>query len=645
MSRKILIVEDQFIEANDLKIILEGAGHKVCGVAKSYDHACLLLERERPDFVLLDIFLTGKLTGLDFAAVLSKENIPFIYLSANSNQSVLETAKTTRPYGFLVKPFRDKDVLVALDIAGYRHEHHLELMDKQEKLLSNILAGILGEKSNAENMLLRLAHAFKPSVPFDFAFIDVDLTNDDLDSLFCLKRTGFDEYDVTTGSRVKEDMHLDAREYIDWRKATSTMQGILLENIEELEVACKKNPFVNVMIKASGAQSRLIVPLLSDGGVHMGVRFYSKEPQAYTADHLELLNPLRSLLSMVIDTIRRQKGNMAASVTSETRQNHAAKIPQIEGIVGRSTKLLHALDLAVQVANFDLTALILGETGVGKEGLVQAIHQLSGRSKKPLVKINCAAIPSLLIESELFGHEKGSFTGAYDRRIGKFEQAQGGTVFLDEIGELPLEVQTKLLRVLQERELERIGGRTTINIDVRVIAATNRNLHKDVTEGRFRMDLFYRINVFPIVLPPLRERKDDIPLLTEHFLRQHAVRSGTEPKRLSSSVSEQLLNYSWPGNIRELQHVMERSIVLSHSNIITRVDLPVDIMAAEPIYESIQETFRSIAEVDRDHIIAALTKCNGRVSGKGGAAEMLNIPATTLNSKMKKLGISWKFLY
>jgi transcriptional regulator with PAS, ATPase and Fis domain len=302
------------------------------------------------------------------------------------------------------------------------------------------------------------------------------------------------------------------------------------------------------------------------------------------------------------------------------------------------------MDQATRVAAFDTSVLVLGETGVGKEGLAYAIHLQSRRSQKPYIKVNCAAIPSALIESELFGHEKGAFTGAIERRIGKFEQAQGGTIFLDEIAEIPLEIQTKLLRVLQEKELERIGGRTTIKVDVRVIAATNRNLHEDVATGKFRMDLYYRINVFPIVLAPLRERKEDIPLLTGYFLNLHASITGSPVKQITSSVLDQLVAHSWPGNIRELQHVIERNIVLSDALVITSIQLPEETVKEGLIGVSV-EKFKSFAEVNRALIIAALDKCKGRVSGKGGAAEMLNIPATTLNSKMKKLGIARRYTY
>lgn len=461
MGLKVFIVEDQFIEANDLKLILESAGHSVCGIAKSVDAALDLLTTIRPDIVLLDIFLKGPKTGIDLAPALSEAKIPFIYISANSDPSTLDAAKTTRPDGFLVKPFKKQDILVALDIAIYRYQYAAE----QARL-----------------------------------------------------------------------------------------------HVQETETSSR------------------------DG----------------------------------------------------TRQ---PKPKEFNDIIGSSDKLLQALELVSQVAPLDTTVLILGETGVGKEGIAKAIHQISRRKHKPLIKVNCAAIPPGLIESELFGHEKGAFSGASDRRIGKFEQAQGGSIFLDEIGEMPLETQTKLLRVIQEKELERIGGRSTIKLDIRIITATNRNLYKEVGAGKFRIDLYYRINVFSITLPPLRERAEDIPELVDYFLKKHAGLSQSLPKKIEAGALSKLQKYAWPGNIRELENVIERQIILTPSNIISSIDLP----ESEPGFD-IDSQDKMKTNNQKQLILSALAKSNGKVSGKGGAAEILNMPAPTLVSRMKKLGISWRFV-
>ena len=309
-------------------------------------------------------------------------------------------------------------------------------------------------------------------------------------------------------------------------------------------------------------------------------------------------------------------------------------------IIGRSLELQETLRLISRVATTSSTVLILGETGTGKELVARAIHNNSTRKSKSMVKVNCATLPANLIESELFGHERGSFTGATDRRIGKFEQANNSTLFLDEIGEMPLDLQVKLLRALQEKEIERLGGRTTIQVDVRIIAATNRDLEKEVEEGRFRADLYYRLNIFPIPLPPLRERRDDIPLLANHFVQKLSLKTGRKISSLSKYVLEQIVCYDWPGNIRELEHVIERSMLLSDGDILQQLYLPNRRQKDATNKRSDNEyAVKTIEENEREHIITVLRKCKGRVAGYKGAAKFLGIPPSTLTSKLKRLGI------
>jgi formate hydrogenlyase transcriptional activator len=309
-------------------------------------------------------------------------------------------------------------------------------------------------------------------------------------------------------------------------------------------------------------------------------------------------------------------------------------------IIGRSPEVQQTFQLISRVAPTSSTVLILGETGTGKELVARAIHDHSVRKSKTMIKVNCATLPANLIESELFGHERGSFTGALDRRIGKFELAHHSTLFLDEIGEMPLELQVKLLRALQEKEIERIGGRGTISVDVRIIAATNRDLEKEVAEGRFRADLYYRLNIFPINLSPLRERRDDIPLLTNHFIQKLTKKTGARITTVSNQVFDQIMGYDWPGNIRELEHVIERSILLSDDNILKQLYLPVRRLKdclntrAESLF-----AVKTIEENEREHIINVLKHCKGRVAGYKGAAKFLGIPPSTLTSKLKRLGI------
>jgi two-component system, NtrC family, response regulator HydG len=445
MKEKILIVEDEFIVANDLKLMLIKAGYQITGIASSVVQARKSIAEKRPDWVLLDIILKGDLTGIDLAWELREINLPFLYISANTNQTTLEAVKETQPYGFMVKPFRERDLIVMLDIAKYR---------------------------------------------FD------------------------------------------------------------------IEKGCE-------FIQNSDDES-------------------------------------------------------------------------IEGIIGKSKVLQDVVEKVRVVAPTETSVLVVGESGTGKEKIAHSVHELSDRKDQPNVIVNCAALPLSLIESELFGHEKGSFTGANTQRIGKFEQANNGTIFLDEIGELPLDSQVKLLRVLQEREIERLGGNKTIKVNVRIVAATNRSLEKEVAEGRFRLDLYYRLNVFPIELPPLRERKEDIELLANFFLNKYATASRRNITSISKNALEQLLNYNWPGNIRELEHLIERSVLLAKTNEIESFELPKFI---DKPSEQAQGQLKSIEEMERDHIMNALESCGGKVSGIGGAAELLKIQPQTLYSKMKKLGI------
>jgi formate hydrogenlyase transcriptional activator len=307
-----------------------------------------------------------------------------------------------------------------------------------------------------------------------------------------------------------------------------------------------------------------------------------------------------------------------------------------EQIIGSNNGLRYVFRLLSNVASSDSTVLILGETGTGKELIATVIHQSSLRKENLMVKVNCAALPAHLVESELFGHEKGSFTGAIERRIGKFELADKGTLFLDEIGELSLEIQSKLLRAIQEKEIERVGGNTVINTNVRIIAASNRDLQNDVETGKFRRDLFYRLNVFPITLPPLRNRTEDIPKLASFFMHKYAQKAGKKITGISKSVINDLRSYTWPGNVRELEHIIERSILMTRGDIITEVALP-QIAGVRDMHD--QEKPKSLEEYERAYILSILKKTNGRIRGADGAAEILKMPPTTLHSKMKKLGI------
>ncbi len=316
-----------------------------------------------------------------------------------------------------------------------------------------------------------------------------------------------------------------------------------------------------------------------------------------------------------------------------------------EQIIGRCTPMLHVLTQVAQVAPTDASVLVTGETGTGKELIARAIHSSSKRKHKPLIKVNCAALPAGLVESELFGHEKGSFSGAVARRLGRFELADGGTIFLDEIGEMPPEAQVKLLRVLQEREFDRIGGTSPVRVDVRVVAATNRDLLKEVAEKRFREDLYYRLNVFPVRLPALRERREDIRLLVRFLVSKFAVRTGKHVRDVGHETMNRLMAFPWPGNIRELENVLERAVILATSpaleigaDLLPAISIPAVAGAAQPTASP--ATPPTLESVERDHILSVLRQTNWLITGPRGAAGILDINPSTLRSRMRKLDLS-----
>src|SRR6266436_4816827 len=331
--------------------------------------------------------------------------------------------------------------------------------------------------------------------------------------------------------------------------------------------------------------------------------------------------------------LRRREAHLAEE--NIVLREELGKTSMFEEVIGTSSALQMVLARAAKVAPTDSTVLIMGETGTGKELIARAIHKRSNRSERPFISVNCAAVPSSLIMSELFGHEKGAFTGAVQRRLGRFELAEGGTIFLDEVGDLPLETQIALLRVLQEREFERVGGTEVLRADVRVISATNRDLQAAIADGGFRSDLYYRLNVFPIKLPPLRERKEDVPLLVNYFVDRYAKRAGKKIKHIQKKALEALREYSWPGNVRELQNVIERSLIIGEAN---EFSIDKSWVANEPQPPGAAPADQKTNE--RKLIEAALAQSNGKVSGAHGAAAKLGIPASTLESKIRSLRIN-----
>jgi len=394
-----------------------------------------------------------------------------------------------------------------------------------------------------------------------------------------------------------------------------------------------------------------VLPLVSRGRV-LGIFGVVKyQDNAFTADDMEFLSQIGNQVAIAVENacafgeIRELKEKLAQEklyLEDEIRSEM-----NFAQIVGKSASLRRVLKQVETVAPTDSTVLIYGDTGTGKELIARAIHDLSPRRTKPFVKLNCAAIPTGLLESELFGHEKGAFTGAIAQRIGRFEVANGGTIFLDEIGEIPLELQTKLLRVLQEREFERLGSSRTLRTDARLIAATNRDLEAMVSEQKFRSDLFFRLNVFPVHVPPLRERQGDIPLLVRHFTQQFSRRMNRVIETIPSAAMDALCRYHWPGNIRELQNVIERAVIIS-----TGPALSVDVAdlkfpkAGPPVEKPLSPKSTNgalhnvLEETERQQILKALKECNWVVAGPNGAAAHLGMKRSTLQLRMHKLGIA-----
>ncbi len=418
-----------------------------------------------------------------------------------------------------------------------------------------------------------------------------------------------------------------------------TQEPLITSDVAEL----RRWPGFLERVEPYGVQSYCWLPLTTARRRLGTLVFVSKRPAAYDEADVSFLQLVASQVAVAvenalafqeIETLKDKLTKEKAYLEEEVRTEH-----HFGDIVGETAALRAVLKQVETVAPTESTVLIRGETGTGKDLIARALHALSPRKDRTLVKLNCAAIPTGLLESELFGHEKGAFTGAISQKIGRFEVAHQGTLFLDEVGDIPLELQPKLLRVLQEHEFERLGSTKTIRVNVRLVAATNRDLAAMMAAGRFRSDLYYRLNVFPITLPPLRERPDDIPRLVRHFTQGFARRMGRRIETIPSSVMDALVRYPWPGNVRELQNVIERAVILSKG---PTLQVPVAELqsAAQPAADSTATDSLTLTDAERVHIVRVLRETNWVLGGPEGAAARLGMKRSTLHWKMKKLGIS-----
>jgi transcriptional regulator with GAF, ATPase, and Fis domain len=389
--------------------------------------------------------------------------------------------------------------------------------------------------------------------------------------------------------------------------------------------------------------SLLILRLRLDEQRQGAVVFRAEGKERYTEEHASMVAQLNEPFALALDNARtHHELNLTKEMLADDNRFLHRELRRRSGeeIVGADFGLAGVMELVTHVAPLGSPVLLLGETGVGKEVIANAIHLASDRRAGPLIKVNCGAMPETLVDSELFGHEKGAFTGAVVQKRGRFERANGGSLFLDEIGELPPDAQVRLLRVLQTKEFERVGGTAPIRSDVRVIAATHRNLENLILDGLFREDLWYRINVFPVVIPPLRQRKSDIPALVHHFMKKKAREIGMYPvPSLSEGALDRLAAYDWPGNVRELENVVERALILSHGSPLTFDEIGQRLRQPPTQKEPVDTQPKRLNQAIADHVRDALAFTGGKVSGPGGAAELLGVNPSTLRNKMKKLGI------
>jgi formate hydrogenlyase transcriptional activator len=535
-------------------------------------------------------------------------------------------------------------VVTFLDITERREaENALRKSEQRKRTLLEVNNAIINNL--APDALFASAYeAIRSVVSFDrAAFL---LYQPDSRTLKLLSMTGADDSEFF---QLGKDYDLQETQIQAW--VLDHQQPVTRRDVQQQE---QLSPGEKRLL-AEGIHSYCVVPLVAMGASIGTFTVWSKTKNRYTQADAELLQEVATQVALAIANMKSYEEIAALKARLEKENVYLREeirtVHNFEEIVGNSPALLDLLRRVDQVAPTDSSVLIYGETGTGKELIARAIHNRSNRKDRPLVKVNCSAISAGLVESELFGHVKGAFTGAFERRIGRFELAHGGTIFLDEVGELPLETQVKLLRVLQEREFEPVGSNRSVQVDVRVIAATNRNLQESIVNGSFRSDLYYRLNVFPLEVPPLRERRSDIAQLAMFFVTRYSRNLGKRIDGISAAAAEKLNDYSWPGNIRELQNVIERALILAHGSILELEPELIGLSSSDALRDGqrkVAETalpaepvsaFKTLEEVERAHISAVLAQTRGVVEGANGAAKTLGMHPNTLRHRMEKLGI------
>jgi DNA-binding NtrC family response regulator len=602
---RILIVEDEAIIAMELESQLQSLGYEVASVVNIGEKAIEKAEEEKPDLILMDIRIKGNMDGITAAEIIrSQSEIPIIFITAHADMEKLERAKKVLPLAYLIKPVKAHDLKVSIEMALHLSQVYAERKKAEHELLKK--THDLEERVKELKCLIAISELVEKS--------DLPLT-EIFQGIVDLIPRSWQYPDITCAQLIIDGQEFKTEKFLEstWRQTTSVIVkgaqiGVLNVFYLEEKPAADEGPFLKEERNLIDAVARRLGKIIEHS--------QSEEKLGKALHQLQQLS----------DQLKDQ--NIYLQEEIKQTQN-------FDTIISKNKEFLKILSSVEKVAASQTTVLITGETGTGKELIARILHNLSDRKDYPLVKINCAALPANLIESELFGYEKGAFTGAVSCKKGRFELAHNSTIFLDEIGELPLELQAKILRVLEENEFERLGGVKTLKVNVRVIAATNKNLKKQSEEGKFRSDLFFRLNVFPIECIPLRDRKDDIPLLVKHFIEMFNKQLRKNIEIIPQHVFDILKEYSWPGNIRELKSIIERSMILSSG-----IQLEIGNWFSKNVQVTVKSSIPSLDELQKAHILHVLKLTNGKVSGEGSAAKILKLNRSTLQARMKKLGIT-----
>ena len=560
MSLRVLIVEDEVIVALELQSHLENLGYEVAGTVTSGEEAVLHADALQPDLVLMDIRLSGKMDGIDAARqIRARYEVPIVFLTAFGDEQTLERAKTVGPFGYLLKPFEERDLFATIEVALSKHRTQRQLterLDDLQQILDGLRLGtLMTDESGRITFLSRAAHRLLgPSADAAVGRLWADALPFRRDTLDALR----EQLGRPADRRTKVGAHADSP---DSRRFW-------------MEVEVQNDP----------------------------------------------RNPARHIF-MLYDVTE----------VHDLREQLDAR-GRYRNLIGQSEPMRQVFQQIEAVARVDTTVLIEGETGTGKELVAQALHKASHRKKGPFVAVNCAALTETLAASQLFGHKKGAFTGAISDSPGFFGAADGGTLFLDEIGDIPLDVQVNLLRVLEQRTVTRVGETKPRPVDVRIVAASHRNLPEEVEKGNFRMDLLYRIRVARVELPPLRQRQGDIPLLVRSFLGPAATRLGKSVSEVSHEVMRALIDYSWPGNVRELRNAIEYAVIRARGPVLQRDDLPPEIRTVgQPAVAGLTES-----NSEKDRILAALAHTGGN---RKEAASLLGVSRATFYRRLAEYGL------